>query len=356
MAITREKIIKDVVQQKAVIAKTDPYDRTRRSIKTVEAEEEYRKSGKIDPFRKTTAKIKEKTLGGSVERFRLKQTQEQTEEKEYGRKVSEAEQLYKEKPGEESAAALKGAIESGYGIYGKKSETGTAIRASLRNVSATEFARTLADIQTDWQNDPEAFKEDYIAELEKQIGFYGEDSLEGIELRSNIRGAEEESLLYGVRNALIAYDKDPVNNYNALTNSQNALMEFYGSSEDGFYAQQALLQTGAEEQGRLDEQATIDFEQGVIGYDGYKNYINASMSKYPEGSEEYMTYFAAGKQLTFDKKLDDLIRMQFNKPQGQVIKSMKNFQSSLATGSTVFQQVQDQIDNLEYQIRYGAYQ
>lgn len=356
MAITRNTITKDPAQRASVIKKTDAFESTRRSMKLAKAESEYEKTGDFKTLDTTAAKVQEKTLGGSVEQFNVEQKRDSLEDKDFSRQVKQAQIAYENTPGQESADALKSVMEKGFQRYSDQSSTGMDIGQAIRGVETTEMSRALYDLESDWQNDPALYKDQYKEELEKQISYYGEDSVNGVKLSQKVRMVEEESLLGDVRNAMLDYDKDPVGSYDKLIDTQKKLADFYGSSEDGYYARVTLNNIGSAEQERLDTQASTDFETGKVGYDGYLSYLNASMSKYEEGSEEYMKYYKASSELKFNKNMDELIRLQYEKPTGQVQSALVDFQKQFEPGSVAYNQIQDQVDTLEEQIRYNAYQ
>lgn len=356
MAITRNPINTEPRQNRQVIRRTDSFDTTRRSIKLNEAGAKFEQTGNLEEYKATAGEIQKRVLGGSTEEYGLKTRVRGAEEKDFGNRVAVAEQKYKEAPTTETATALKSTIESGKALYGENTERGVQIAKNARLVDTSEMNRELADIEFNWENDPLVYQDEYKKKLEEQINYYGADSIDGITLRSKLRGADEEGLLSETRNAMALYETDPEANIGRLQEAQKKLVDFYGSSADGYYAVKSLNAINTTEQGRLDKEASIDFESGVIGYDAYKSYLDSSLSKFPEGSQEYMKYYEASKTLEFNKNLDDLIRLQFTQPQGEVMKSMKSYQSSLQAGSVTFNQVQDQIDQLEYQIRYNAYQ
>lgn len=356
MAITRNPINLEPRQNRQVIRRTDPFDATRRSIKLNEAGNEFEKTGNLEQYKATAEQIRQKTLGGSTERYSVDTRVRAAEEKDFGNRVSVAEQQYKETPTAETAKKLKETIQSGGELYGPNTERGVQIAKNARLVDTSEMNRQLADVEFNWKNDPLVYQDEYKQKLQEQINYYGADSIDGIELRSKLRSADEEGLLAETRNAMAAYETDPEANISRLQEAQKKLVDFYGSSADGYYAVKALNTINTTEQDRLDKEASIDFESGVIGYDAYKAYLTSSLSKFPEGSQEYMKYYEASKTLEFNKNLDDLIRLQFSQPQGEVMKSMKTYLGSLQSGSAAYNQVQDQIDQLEYQIRYNAYQ
>lgn len=356
MAITRNDITLEPRKDKAVAQRTDPFDATRRRLKTAEAQTEFEKTGDLGAFKSRTETINRNVIGGSVEKFNAGATLQSAEKQDYENRVAVAQSKYTQAPSEQSAAALKETIASGKTLYGENTARGVQVQGNERAVSQTDMNRKLLDLEFDWKNDPLVYQDEYKAELEKQIKFYGADSLDGITLRSKLRNADEESLLSETRNAMNLYETDPEANIEKLNSAQKKLVDFYGSSADGYYALKSLNSINSTEQERLDSEASIDFESGKIGYDGYSAYLTSSMSKYPEGSEEYMKYYKASSDLKFNKSLDDLIRLQYSQPKGQVMKSMRSYQSNLAEGSTAFNQVQDQIDSLEQQLRYDAYQ
>ena len=354
--ITRNEIEKAPAQNAGVIRKTDPYDFTRRRIRLNEAEAKFDQTGDFDAFKKEQGFLQANTLGGSAEKANLDTATRNVEEKDFSRRVAVAEEAYKEAPTEENVGKLRSEISSGFNLFGKETKQGVQIQRNLRSVDTTENNRKLADIEFNWKNDPMAHQEEYKTELQRQIDYYGADTIDGITLKTKLRNADEEGLLYEVRTAMNDYETDPVSAIDKLRTAQERLTEFYGSSQDGYYARQTLNNINSKEQERLDNSATTDFKAGKISYDGYYSYLVASAAKYPEGSDEHMKYFAAGEALKFQKTLDDLVRLQFSSPQGEVMKQMKTYQATLAAGSDTYNQVQDQIDNLEYQIRYNAYQ
>lgn len=356
MAITRNPINLEPRQNRQVIRRTDPFDTTRRSIKLNEAGAKFEQTGNLDEYKATAEEIRKKTLGGSTEQYGIGTRVRAAEEKDLGNRIAVAEQKYKEAPTTETATALKSTIESGKALYGENTERGVQIAKNARLVDTSEMNRALADVEFNWKNDPLVYQDEYKQKLQEQINYYGADSIDGIELRSKLRGADEEGLLSETRNAMALYETDPEANIGRLQEAQKKLVDFYGSSSDGYYASKALTSINQNEQDRLDQQSSIDFEAGVIGYDGYKSYLDASMSKYPEGSDNYMKYYEASKTLEFNKNLDDLIRLQYSQPQGDVLKTMQSYQGSLQSGSQAYNQVQDQIDTLTQQIRYNAYQ
>lgn len=356
MAITRNPINPEPRQNRQVIRRTDPFDTTRRSIKLNEAGAKFEQTGNLEEYKATAEEIRKKTLGGSTEQYNIGARVRGAEEKDFSNRVAVAEQQYKETPTEATAAKLKETIQSGSTLYGSNTSRGVQIERNARLVDTTEMNRKLEDIEFNWKNDPLVHQDEYKQALQEQINYYGADSPDGIELRSKLRSADEEGLLAETRGAMAAYETDPEANISRLQEAQKRLVDFYGSSADGYYAIKSLNSINTTEQDRLDKEASIDFESGVIGYDGYKSYLDASLSKFPEGSQEYMKYFEASKTLEFNKNLDDLIRLQFTKPQGEVMKSMKSYLGSLQPGSAAYNQVQDQVDQLEYQIRYNSYQ
>lgn len=356
MAITRNPINQEPRQNRQVIRRTDPFDATRRSIKLNEAGAKFEQTGNLEEYKATAEDIRKRTLGGSTEQYGVNTRIRGAEEKDFGNRVAVAEQQYKETPTNETAATLKQTIESGKALYGENTERGVQIAKNARLVDTSEMNRELADVEFNWRTDPLVYQDEYKKKLQEQINYYGADSIDGIELRSKLRSADEEGLLSETRNAMALYETDPEANIGRLQEAQKKLIDFYGSSADGYYAVKALNAINTTEQERLDQEASVDFESGVIGYDAYKSYLDSSLSKFPEGSEEYMKYFEASKTLEFNKNLDDLIRLQFTQPQGEVMKSMKSYLGSLQAGSPAYNQVQDQVDQLEYQIRYNAYQ
>jgi len=356
MAITRNPINTEPRQNRQVIRRTDSFDTTRRSIKLNEAGAKFEQTGNLEEYKATAEEIRKRTLGGGTEQYGINTRVRGAEEKDFGNRVAVAEQKYKETPTGETAAALKSTIESGKALYGENTEKGVQIAKNARLVDTSEMNRELADIEFNWSTDPLVYHDEYKKKLQEQINYYGSDSIDGITLRSKLRSADEEGLLSETRNAMALYETDPEANIGRLQEAQKKLVDFYGSSADGYYAIKALNSINTAEQDRLDQDASLDFETGVIGYDAYKSYLDASLAKYPEGSKEYMKYFEASKSLEFNKNLDDLIRLQFSKPQGEVMKSMKSYMGSLQPGSPAYNQVQDQVDQLEYQIRYNAYQ
>ncbi len=356
MAITRNPINQEPRQNRQVIRRTDPFDATRRSIKLNEAGAKFEQTGNLEEYKATAEDIRKRTLGGSTEQYGVNTRIRGAEEKDFGNRVAVAEQQYKETPTKETAATLKQTIESGKALYGENTERGVQIAKNARLVDTSEMNRELADVEFNWRTDPLVYQDEYKKKLQEQINYYGADSIDGIELRSKLRSADEEGLLSETRNAMALYETDPEANIGRLQEAQKKLIDFYGSSADGYYAVKALNAINTTEQERLDQEASVDFESGVIGYDAYKSYLDSSLSKFPEGSEEYMKYFEASKTLEFNKNLDDLIRLQFTQPQGEVMKSMKSYLGSLQAGSPAYNQVQDQVDQLEYQIRYNAYQ
>lgn len=354
--ITRNEIEKAPAQNAGAIRKTDPYDFTRRRIRLNEAEAGFDQTGDFEKFKQEEGLIRKQTLGGSAEEANLNIAERNVTEKDYGRRVSIAEEAAKLEPTAENVNRLRSEVASGFNLFGKESKQGVQIAKNLRSVDTTENNRKLADIEFNWKNDPMAYQEEYKAELQRQIDYYGADTVDGITLKNKLRNADEEGLLYDVRTAMNDYETDPVSAIERLRTAQERLTEFYGSSLDGYYAKQTLNNINSKEQERLDTSATTDYKAGKISYDGYYSYLVASAAKYPEGSDEHMKYYGAAETLKFQKTLDDLVRLQFSSPQGEVMKQMKTYQATLAAGSDTYNQVQDQIDNLDYQIRYNAYQ
>jgi archaellum component FlaC len=354
--ITRNEIEKAPAQNAGAIRKTDPYDFTRRRIRLNEAEAGFDQTGDFEKFKKDEGLIREQTLGGSAEAANLDIASRNIEEKDYGRRVSIAEEAAKLEPTTENVDKLRSEVSSGFNLFGKESKQGVQIAKNLRSVDTTENNRKLADIEFNWKNDPMTHQEEYKTELQRQIDYYGPDTIDGLTLKTKLYNAEEEGMLSDVRTAMNDYDLDPVSSIERLRTAQERLTEFYGSSADGYYARQTLNNINSKEQERLDTSATTDYTSGKISYDGYYSYLVASAAKYPEGSAEHMKYYGASETLKFQKTLDDLVRLQFSSPQGEVMSQMKTYQGTLAAGSDAYNQVQDQIDNIDYQIRYNAYQ
>jgi hypothetical protein len=355
MAITRNPIQKDETQYTGVIKKSDPYQRTRRSAELATAELGYEKTGDYSALEKEASRVAGQPLGGSAEKVGLEAKVQGYGDTEYGRVVKEAQNAYKENPNEDTAAKLKTAMESGYQRYAPTSARGLDIESALRSLGINETSRTLADIQSNWEMDPEKYKDSYKEQLNKAISFYGAGSTQAVQLKEALRTVDEESLLYGIRSASLAYEKDPEGTYEQLVGARQKLIDFYGSSSDGYYASQALNKLEDAEQGRLDTQASTDFELGKISYEGYSSYLKATMSKYEEGSEEYMKYYKAEGQLTFNKQLDDLIRLQYSEPPGQVLTGLQSYQGTLQAGTPAYNSVQDSIDKMSQIIRQNAY-
>ena len=356
MALTKNPIIKRNDTEFAALEKTaNPYDKTARKIQVAEAQKQYELTGDVKPLENTLQTVKEKTLGGSIDRYNIDTKIQGTKEQEYQRKVDVAAKAYKDNPNDVTAADYQKTIAEGKNIYSAGSETGLKIDSAIKNVSGSEISRTTAAAKANWQNDPETYKDEYKAAIQKQIDYYGKDSSEAVTLKQNLRKVDEESLLYGVRSAKLAYTEDPENNYEALVNAEKKLVDFYGSSSDGYYASKALITMDETESERLDTEASAQYQTGAIGFEGYHNYLNAQMSKYDEGSTQYLKYYKASKDLEFKNTLDTLVRSQYDSEPGDVIKNMKSSQAAYAVGSTAYNSFQDQIDTLTQNLRYTAY-
>ena len=353
--ITRNPIDLTPAQSPAINKTTDPYDKTRRAIDVATAKTTFEKTGDVKPFLADTSKVAEKVLGGTVEQYSLKQTQSGVQDADYANKVSAAQDAYKANPNEATAQALKDVMNTGFQRYSPESSKGITINSALRSIDVSEFDRKLYDVEADWKNDPEQFKDAYKKTLQEQINFYGAGSTKAVSLEQKMRSADEESLLHSVRNDQLAYEKDPVGTYDKLVGDRQKLIDFYGSNSDGYYASETLNKLNTTEQERLDTQASNDFEAGRVSYDGYDSYLKASMSKFEEGSTDYMKYYKASNQLEFNKQLDDLVRLQYSEAPGEVLKSMQAAQTEYAAGSTTYQTMQNSIDKMTTIIRQNAY-
>jgi len=355
-SLTREDVSKDKVQQKGIQSKTNAYDKVSRGIELRKAQETYEKTGDESQYQQRAGQIEQRTLGGSTEKFGVQQQREQMRDVDLSRRVNLAQSEYEKDQSTENAQAIKDEIATGYDRYSEESQMGIQLGQMTRQVDVKEMTRQLQDVRADWLNDPANNTQAYKDQLSQMSNYYGENSIEGININQQIRQADERSATLNVQNAMQAYEEDPANNFEALQNAQNQLIEFYGSSENGIMAQQSLRAGDQQEQGRVDTEASVEFEAGAIGYDEYSQYLNATMTKYPEGSPEYMKYYQASTSLEFNHDMDQIMRMQYDSPPGQVQQSLKDFQNQFAEGSPAFNQAQGQVDQLEVYLRQQAFQ
>lgn len=354
---TRNTIIKkNETDVAATELKQNPFDKTERSLNAAVATDTYKKTGDVKPLMDVLTINKEKTLGGSVDNYNADKQISNVKETEQNRLVDVAKNNYLNNKNDETFKAYTDSLNKGFDTYNKDTQGGLLIQQALRGANSSNIDIKVADAKSDFQMDPVKYADEYKKILAEKATYYGEGSAEAVYAKNELRGIDEEILLSGVRSATLDYMDDPANGFQRLQAEKQKLVDFYGSSESGYMAAKAVLAGDTTESARLDTEASAKFKSGEIGYDGYHAFLGAQMSKYEEGSTSYLKYYSAIKGVEFNKNMDDLMRQQYNTPPGQVIKNMKASQAQYAVGSQAYNAMQNNIDVLDQNLRYEAYQ